>query len=359
MSILIFLAIIIVLVVAHEFGHFIVAKKLGIWVQEFAFVFPPRLWSKKKGETTYAINALPFGGYVKLYGEQPDAPVEESMKHRSFSHSPKWKQVLVLVAGVCMNLIVAIVLFSIASMTGMQASSKMSFGGQVQNAKLVVTEVITNSPAEKAGMKTGDTIISVTNDSSRISADSPKTVQNLVALNNDKPLTFTVTRAGVEKTIKVVPVAKNGDTPKIGIGLDMIGTLHLKPYQAVMAGTVATYYTTIETVQGLGQLIGKLFTGGGALDNVTGPVGLVKATKSAASFGLVYLLTFTAMISVNLAVINLVPIPALDGGKILIIAIEKLIRRPIAPKVQMILQLVGVGLLLLLMIVVTIKDFIK
>jgi regulator of sigma E protease len=366
MSIIIFIIILFVLVVSHEFGHFIVAKLNKIRVDEFSFGFPPKIVGKKIGETTYNLNALPFGGYVKIYGENPD---EESTigedSGRSFVNKPKYVQAMVLFAGIVMNFLVAWLLLSIGFMSGLPTSvGAEPKGTVVENQALTITSVLANSPASKAGIKTGDKIISLSTptDSTKILSPSLGTenVQSFIKAHKGENVDVSIIRGKVPMQITVVPeIGKQGDVAMIGISMDIIGILKLPVYSAVWEGLKLSGNIFAETVMGFYNLIHDSILGHANLSALTGPVGIVGVVGDAAKFGFVYLLSFTALISINLAVINLVPFPALDGGRLLFLLIEKIKGSRIKPKIANTVNAVGFALLMLLMVIITYHDIVK
>lgn len=359
MSVVIFIIVLAVLILSHEFGHFILAKKCGVRVDEFGLGFPPRVFGIKRGETTYSLNWLPFGGFVKIFGENPD---EESLTgsdaSRSLVNRPKYQQALVLVAGVVCNLILAWLFLSVGFMSGLPIASSEAPAGVTGKHQLLITTVKTDSPAEKSGLKLGDEILSLTDSLQKqpISLE-PEIVSSFIAAHPEQNLDLVIKRAGTEQKITVQPQASSGETRAIiGIGLEEVITAKLGLFSALIRGAVLTYNITIATVVGLFSLITQAFAGQPVLESITGPVGLAGLVGDAASLGWVYLLSFTAFISINLAVLNLLPFPALDGGRLLFLLIEKIKGSSIKPQVANTLNLVGFGLLLLLMAVVTYGD---
>jgi regulator of sigma E protease len=366
MSVIIFFIILLVLVLVHEWGHFFTAKKFGIRVDEFGFGFPPRAVKLfKKGETLYTLNWLPIGGFVKIFGENPD---EENTngpdKDRSFVNKPRWQQAIVLFAGVFMNFILAWVLFSIGFMSGMPSSmSNIPDGIDAENVNLIVIGVSENSPAESAGLMTKDKIVYMESGENFISAPdiTPLALQNFVAENGDNPIKVDYLR-GKENELgsaTIIPEISDTGAPMIGIAMDQIGTLKLPFFGALVEGMKLTLSVTKGTALGLYNLIADGIKGTGSMASVTGPVGIVGIVGDAASFGFVYLMSFAALISINLAIINLVPFPALDGGRLLFLLIEKIKGSRINPKVANTMNSVGFILLIILMLVVTYNDIIK
>ena len=407
MNILIFLIILVVLVISHEFGHFIVAKKSGIRVDEFSFGFPPKLFGKKIGETTYNFNAIPFGGYVKIYGENGeeetdeinkeentvkeeiiitdtiektitdegvsiketitetdiiDNKIEDKDKSRSFVNKPKYIQALVLVAGIVMNLLVAWLLFTVGYMSGLPTSvSGAPKGAVVTDQAMTITSVLADSPAKKAELKTGDKISKMASGKDVLENPSDTdSVINFVKSHGNKEINITYVRASEVKDVVVTPkISETSGVPIIGISMDMIGKLNLPIHKAVWEGLKLTWHVTEGTAVGFYTLIRDAIMGKGSMDALTGPIGIVGVVGDAREFGFIYLLSFTALISVNLAVINLIPFPALDGGRLLFLLIEKIKGSRIKPIVANWANTIGFGILMLLMAVITFHDIVK
>lgn len=399
MNILIFLIILLVLVLSHEFGHFIVAKKSGIRVDEFAFGFPPKLFGIKKGETEYNFNALPLGGYVKIFGENGETEenikketivtekitekiVEESnpetgekilletetveekietkYESRSFANKPWYIKASVLVAGVAMNFLVAWLLISIGYLSGLPTSvGEAPKGAKIKDQALTITSVGKESPAEKAGLKTGDKIISLKKGDEVVNNLQSEDVINFVRSSQNKNIEVGIIRGQTESKIFVTPEAKEGAVPMIGISMDTIGKISLPIHKAIWEGLKLSWDLSIAMVQGFYHLIVDSFRGKADLSSVAGPVGIVGIVGDAAEFGFIYLLSFTALISLNLAIINLIPFPALDGGRLLFLLIEKIKGSPIKPVVANWVNTIGFGLLMLLMVIITYHDIVK
>ncbi len=360
MSIILFIVVLLVLVVAHEFGHFIIAKAAGIRVDEFAFGFPPKIWGKKWGETTYSFNALPLGGYVKIYGEDPNEVANDSDRKRSFTAQPLRIQASVIVGGVLFNLLLAWILITATLMIGIPTMADEGDQYVLTNPRLMITGVHENSPSSIAGIKSGDVIISVSDGMKSIDGTTPDGVTKFIATHEAQPLTFTYKRKSEIHTTVITPV--QGIAPSraaVGIYMDMVGTLELPFHVALWEGLHKTYQYTVLTATGLWTFLSSAIVGKSDFSQVTGPVGIVNAVGEAASIGFVNLLFFTALISINLAVINVIPFPALDGGRLLFIVIEAIMRRPINVKVANTFNFVGFALLMLLMVAVTYNDIAK
>lgn len=388
MSVIIFIIILAVLILVHEFGHFIVAIKSGIKVSEFGIGFPPRIkklfrWK----ETDFTLNWIPFGGFVKIFGENPD---EESISGpdstRSFVNKPKWIQALVLVAGVSFNIIFAWLLISAGFMSGLPTPVDYDGAGTVENARVVITSVSKDSPAQKANLKTGDIIVSVSTMSASSQAGNttsgknilsapltPKNVSDFIknvgdtkeakAKSDEKAdakIDIVYTRGETELHTSVTPVAGIiADYKAIGISMDLIGTLRLPFYQAFWEGAKTTVSLLRAIVVGLYGFLHDIILGRGGFSQVTGPIGIVGMVGDVSHLGFIFVLSFTAFISLNLAVINLLPFPALDGGRLLFVLIEAIRRKPISARVANTCNGIGFALLILLMVAVTVHDVIK
>ncbi len=364
MSIIIFIIILGVLVISHEFGHFIVARLFNIRVDEFGFGYPPRaLKLFKKGDTTYTLNWLPFGGFVKIFGEDPsDENTNGPDRERSFVHKPWYAQALVLVAGVVANLVVAWILFAVGFMSGLPTSVSTEKNiSHVQNPHLVITGLTKDAPAEKANLKIGDSIDMLTAGSDSLSSPNPETLSTFVTSHAKEPINVTYTR-GKSAPAVVSVTAQEGivkDKAIVGISMDMVGTLQLPFFKALLESATLTLSLTKDTAVSLGKLLVDSVKGRADLSSISGPVGIVGIVGDAYSFGFVYLLSFTALISINLVIINLIPFPALDGGRLLFVIIEKIKGSRINPKVANTLNAVGFFLLIALMLVVTYHDILK
>jgi len=361
MSVLIFFVILLVLVLVHEFGHFFSAKKFGIRVDEFGFGFPPRLFARKFGETEYSINALPFGGFVKIFGENPDLESETGADSgRALINKPRWQQAIVLSAGVFANFLLGWLLFSIAFMSGLPMSTgSVSDPAALRDVHLVVVSVLPDSPAEKAGFESGEKIISVKSGNMLLSEVNPESVRNFVVNHAESEIEIGYLDPGLTaKTAKLTPAIKD-DVPMIGIAMDMVGVAQLPVFQAIWEGIKLNLTVTKEIAVGLYKLVVGALTGEGSLESVTGPVGLVSITATAAKFGFAYLLSFSALISLNLAVLNLLPFPALDGGRLFFLLLEKVKGSRINPKFANAANTIGFALLIILMLAVTYNDIVK
>ncbi|NNM83992.1 hypothetical protein HKL94_02135 [Candidatus Parcubacteria bacterium] len=360
MSVLIFIIAIVALIVVHEFGHFIAAKLSGMRVDEFGLGYPPRaLTIAKIGETEYTLNWLPFGGFVKIYGEDGDA--EGS---RSFSARPRILQALVLVAGVTMNLLFAYVLITGALVAGTPRALSGNELASARNQELMVTDVLPGTPAARAGLLPGDSIVGASDSVGKWQAVDPKSFSAFVDSSNGRAITITLKHDdGTQGTVTATPEA--GIVPSeparfaLGVGIATVGVVPLSLGAAVAEGASLTWGTLVLTAEGLWHFFYGIFTFSANLSQVSGPIGIASAVGSASAQGFGALLSIIAIISINLALINLIPVPALDGGRLLFVLIEGVIRRPIKPSIARTVNAVGFVFLVLLMIVVTAHDIFK
>jgi regulator of sigma E protease len=326
-----------ILVLIHELGHFIAAKLSGMKVEEFGIGFPPRLFKKRFGETDYSVNLLPFGGFVRLYGE-------DGLEKGGFNDEPAGKKALVILAGVFMNLLLGWFLLSLIFATGVPSH-------------LMVAEVAPDSPASAAGMESGDVIAGMK--AGNITLFDPISSDDFTAAVKGGALEITlhVERGSEKLDLTLVPRQNppEGQGP-LGVNITEIGFPAQPFFKALGSGFVGVWETSKMVVEGLGLFFGQLVTAPRTIENVAGPVGIVFIAAQATSLGFVYLLQLLALISVNLAVLNLLPFPALDGGRFLFLIIEKIIRRPISRRFQIWVNGAGFAALIFLMIFITIKD---
>jgi len=372
MTIVLFIVVLVALIVVHEFGHFIVAKLSGMRVDEFGIGYPPRAWGFKKGETEYTLNWLPFGGFVRIYGEDEQDRVEGTKDlARAFGSRPRLQQALVLLAGIVMNLAFAWVLLSATLFMGTLRALPAEKVATTPDAHLAITNVLPGSPAEKAGLKAGDIILgaraTVTTPSgaSDFTGGDPDAFTALItAPVTETSWTLSLERAnGKNEDVSVTPergiIKSDPGRPALGVSLASVAVLRTVWYKAPVEGAALTWEVTKETALGLIHFFGSIATFTADLTQVSGPIGIAGAVGNASSHGLSALLSLTAVISINLALINVLPIPALDGGRLLFVFIEAIIRRPIPASVSRTVNTVGFGLLILLMVVVSAHDIFK
>lgn len=361
MSIIIFVIIITALIFAHELGHFLLAKFFKMRVDEFAIGFPPKIFSWKYGGTVYSINLIPFGGFVKIYGENNDDDASEVVREEnSFASKPRYAQAIVLLAGIVFNILFAWMLFSSSLYIGAPTAA-----GPGEAGKLMISSVISTSPAELSGLKPGDIITEIDLPTGQAGAakpivsPTPDDIKNVVASSSGKSILFQIDRAGKIIPLNITPV-KNiaGESKDYAIGIEMVlvSIKKLSLVSSVIQGFQTTITSFKDTAVGIYSFLFQAFQAKANLGQVSGPVGIISIVGDASRFGFGYLLSFAAVISLNLAVINLIPFPALDGGRILVVIIEAIRRKAI--KARTINWVNGIGFLILIifMIAITYSD---
>lgn len=365
MSFLIFFIILSILILSHELGHFLAAKFTNTKVEEFGFGFPPKIFRFKKGETTYSLNLFPVGGFVKILGEDgtekkelEDAAFLDD-KNRSFSFKPTYVKILILSAGVLFNLLLAWILlsFSFASGSLEQISDNdVSYS----SPQVIITEILENSPAEKIGLKPGDIITRLALPA-RHGLDVSRTIdaQNFIKENRGKEIEITVKKEnGAVLSLKVD--LQNIEPEKGALGVAMARVAVFKPpfYLAVIYGLKDTLSLTAAIAVAMFYFFAGLFTGHG-IEQVAGPIGIFNIVSGASRLGISYLARLAAVLSINLAIINFFPFPALDGGRVFMVLIEKIKGTPIKQKYANALNTVGFIILIILMIFITYNDVFK
>lgn len=384
LTFIIFVLVLGLLVFVHELGHFLVAKKSGMKVYEFALGFPPRafgwykdpktgkrkfIWGKGKSslketvvdeepsedypDTLYSLNWLPLGGFVKIKGENGENPNDKD----SFGNKSALARALTLFAGVSMNFLLAAVLLTIGFMVGLPSDTSILEDKHVivvGEPQVVVQQVEQDSPAEKLGIVYGDVILSV-NDK-KITGSSQ--VSEYIVEHSSEELSVVVIRGDEELTLLMNAELLGGmeDKPRIGVLLVDAAIIKYPWYIALYKGIVAAGIGVINILLAFYYLIKNLIIGQGLAFEVAGPVGIAVLVGQSARLGISYLLNTTAMLSLTLAVINILPIPALDGGRIFFIGIEKIIRRPVPMKYEQLAHTIGFVLLMGLIVVVTWRD---
>ncbi|KKS27293.1 MAG: Membrane-associated zinc metalloprotease [Candidatus Yanofskybacteria bacterium GW2011_GWC2_41_9] len=354
---IIFLVVISVLIFVHEFGHFVFAKRAGMRVEEFGFGFPPRLFGVKKGETVYSINLIPFGGFVKILGEEGGHAGEPG----SFSAKSIWTRLSVVVAGVMMNFLLAVFLLMLGNFLGLRIGLvDDNLSANAKNKQIQIIRIAENSPAQIADLRLLDEIVGFKKENSVIYVSATKEVQDFVRENAGVKSVILIKRAGQPLEKEILP-RKNPPEGQgaLGISLALTGVVSYPWYESVWRGVYDAVILTINTILGYWMLIKTLLIKGKLMADVSGPIGIATMTGQAARIGLNYLIQFVAMISVNLAVLNIIPFPALDGGRAVTLIIEKIKGSPINRKVENMVNTAGFALLIVLMIYVTVKDLIR
>jgi regulator of sigma E protease len=337
-----------ILVFVHELGHFSLAKRLGVGVLTFSLGFGPRLIGRKMGETQYQISAVPLGGFVKLIGENPEEEVKEEDRHRSFSAQPIWKRTLIISAGPFFNFFLAVVLFSAINLFGIPFFPSK------------IGDVSPGLPAEKAGLKKGDVVLSVDGENVSKWDDLSKVIRN----SKGKNLTIKVKRNSETLEMNVTPQSsqvKNlfgeevsifmiGITPSDEVVVEKVG-----PFEAVGSGLFQTWQGIKLTVIGIVKLIQRVIPA----KTIGGPILIAQLAGEQAKRGLLSFALFMAILSINLGVINLFPIPILDGGHFLFLGLEAILRRPISIKKMEMAQQIGLIFIILLMLFAFYNDLIR
>lgn len=366
MTVILFIIVLAILVFAHELGHFLAAKSIGVRVDEFGIGFPPRAysWKPKNSETTYSINWIPFGGFVKIFKEDEDTKgLSREELARTLNVKPWYQKIWVLCAGVFFNILLAWGLITIGLSIGLPLSVDESTRGVVGEPVVTVVYTEADSPASVAGMISGDAIVGMRDASGNQLEDvSVTAVQEFIASHDAEELTVTILRDDTEETLMVTPATRevDGETRAvIGVVLDTVGIVRLPVWLAAYEGVKTTASALGAVAVGLWEFLSQAVTGKADFSQVAGPVGIAGLTGDAVRLGFVTLLSFMAMLSLNLAVINLIPFPALDGGRVLFVLIETIKRSPISPVVANTLNFIGFVLLITLMVVVTVHDVLK
>lgn len=347
-TIISFIIVLGILVFVHELGHFLLAKKLGVGVLTFSLGFGPKILWKKIGETQYQIAAVPLGGFVKLIGENPDEEIKEELRARSFSNQPIWKRSLIIAAGPFFNFFLAIVLFSAINLFGIPYSPPK------------VGEVNPGLPAEAAGLKKGDLILSIDGQDIKKWDD----LSRIIRSSQGKELALRVKRNDETLEIKVTPKSSSvknlfgEEVPTFVIGITHSGEVLIEkvnPLVALGNGFIQTYQGIRLTVVGIIKLIQRVIPA----KTIGGPILIAQMAGEQARRGFLSLVLFVAILSINLGVINLLPIPILDGGHFIFLGLEAILRRPISIRKMEIAQQIGLALIILLMLFAFYNDLIR
>lgn len=326
-----------VMIFPHELGHFIAARRMGVKVNEFAFGMGPAIWKKQGAETLYSIRLFPVGGFCAMEGEDGDSG--DSADPRAFGNKKPWQKIVVLAAGSFMNIICAIVIMSLIV-------------GIMGFTTTVIDEVAEDLPARAAGIQEGDKLIQIDDTKIEQWADVSKAIQ--ASEGNAMDVTFE--RNNEVKTVSVVPQLKDGvdaqGNPVQGYALGVTCKISHNPFMAVVDGAQATW----NMVKMMFSALGQLFSGQAGVDELSGPVGMINMVNQTSQYGFWYYGFLTALICVNLAIINMLPLPALDGGRIIFVIYTMITGKTVSEKVEGTIHMVGMALLLALMVFVTMND---
>lgn len=349
---LVFFIILSILVFVHELGHYAVARLIGVHVEEFGFGLPPRLWGKKIGRTMYSLNWLPIGGFVKLAGEDEVATdVKQSKLKEYFFARSKKERAAILLAGVTMNFVLAVGITTYLLTQGIFERS-----GRVH-----IENVVAGAPAAEAGLMKGDFVVSISS-----SGKSPKLLtspKDLIDFTNEEKgnvVMITVLRDGKQQVVSLIPRMNppEGEGP-MGVS---ISDLEEKKYSWVQApgrALVMNVQRAQDMFVGLGTMVGKLLRLESPGADVAGPIGIAQVTGQAVRFGMKAVLEFMSILSLNLAVLNILPIPALDGGRLLFVFLEKILGKKVRPAFEQSTHQIGMLILLLLIGLISINDILR
>jgi regulator of sigma E protease len=366
-TLIIFLLILSVLVLIHEAGHYLASRAFGVKADEFGYGLPPRIigfvkvgkkWKrvglrdqKQYEHTIWSLNWLPIGGFVRIKGEQGEGEHDKD----SFHSHPIWQRIVILSAGVGMNWILAVVLISVGLMIGTPGVvDDLPAGADIRQHEISVMEILPGSPADKAGIKPNDAIVKIGD----VPAEKLEQTRSEIASHGTNPTTVTILRDDRVLTVEVTPVyleaaKRNG----IGVGLIETGVVRYPPLLAIKNGVVLTGLYTKDVALSLIDLFRDIVSGGGeTVSQVSGPVGIAVFTGRVAKQGIMPLLQFAAILSINLAVVNFLPIPALDGGRAVFLVVEGLRRKAMNRKTEALVHNISFLFLLLIIVLVTVRD---
>ena len=356
LTIFTFILVISILIISHESFHFIVAKKTNLVVEEFCIGYPPRIFKKKKGDTTYSIGLFPGGGFVKIQGI--DDP-EKKEAYSFYSKSLKARFFIVL-AGVVANFLLAVILFSIGFSIGLPEAIKDEIPVGARDVGISIVEVAKNSPAEISGIKMGDKVLKIREPESGEEKEIKKVwdVKDFTERYPGQELVITLQRRNQTLEKKVI-ARENPPQDEGPIGIVMVKTARISYpwYKAILKGVENTFWLTKTTLEYIfkalkGAVVGKPLKG----VELTGPIGIGLLVSQMVNLGWIYVLQFTAILSLNLAIINILPFPALDGGRLIFLFVESIRKHPINPKIENLVNNIGFAILLILMLIVSLQD---
>ena len=348
-SVFAFIVVLGVLIFFHELGHFLVARLFGVGVEKFSLGFGPRLFGRTIGKTDYRVSLIPLGGYVKMVGEEPDTEIEPYLIPQSFTHKNVYQRFLIVAAGPIANLLLAVAIFFLV----FQISGTYVL-------RPIVGEVDVPSPAAQSGLQKDDRIIAIDG----LTIDSWEEMAEQIADSQGEPMTFVIERAGQRMTFELVPELRSTqnlfgeDIERYVVGIRSAGDV--VPLELTLAESAQMSVTRAWDIIELTVLsVVKLIQGKLPAATLGGPIKIAKIAGAQAEEGILNLLIFTAVISINLGILNFLPIPVLDGGHLMFFTIEMISRRPVSIKVREIAQQCGIFLLILLMIFVIYNDIVN
>ncbi len=346
---------IVILAALHEFGHFLIAKKCGVEVEEFGIGYPPRIFAKKIGGTVYSFNWLPLGAFVKMEGEETDID-----SPTSFSNQSVRDRIWITLGGVISFWLIAIVIYSFLFLNGGRVVVQDSNLQNLKDFEVAIFNVADDSPAEKMGLWPGDTIQKISFQEKEVVPTTIEEVQNFVDSHLGNEINLVIER-GEEKIEKSVLARDSFPDDEGPLGVTLVRTAFQKPvwYLAIWRGITITWNNTVMIVKSYGLMLSKLINGDFQSDSLVSSVGIFQMIAESQEFGLSYFLSFMAFLSINLAVFNSLPIPLVDGGRVLFLLIEVIRNEPISEKIQEKVNLVSFVFLGGLVIWVTIRDIIN
>ena len=346
-AILIFFVVILVIVIVHEFGHFIFARLNGIKVEEFGFGFPPKLFGWQGKETLYSFNLIPLGGFVKIKGEDKEIPEPDSFSAKSI-----FSRAAILAAGGIFNILFGFILLSFLAWRGLPAISLEDKAG-VKN-QVVIMNVLENSPAEKLGLKPGDILRTGESLNLKTEFSSFSQVKDFIEKTKGEEIKFVYLRKN--KEFQLTAMIEPEKDKHLGVAMANLSILKEKWYKSPIQGAKITWETIKGTALGIYTLVKNLIIREPVLDMIAGPVGIVSIVNYSLGFGVSFILHLAALISISIAVINLLPFPALDGGRIAFLLFEIVLRKPVNQRIAGFVHAVGFSFLIILMLVITYFD---
>lgn len=377
LTVIVFILILGVLIFVHEFGHFIAARKMGVKVHEFGFGYPPRIfgiykdknkkWKKVVGgkeiedipKTLYSLNWLPLGGFCKIKGEDREGEGDKN----SFASKKIWQRALILSAGVVMNLLLCVTLFSIVFVFGFPQAIEGEIPKGAKDAGVQIIDVSKDSPAQAAGLKLGDKIVEIENAESKTKKEikEVKDIQDFTKDNLEKEIIITVRRGNKTLAKEIIPRENPPEGEgAMGVALAKTARISYPLHKAAIKGVQNTFWMIGATFDIFSQIIKGAVTGEDApKTEIAGPIGIGGLVSQMIDLGWIYVLQFTAVLSLNLAILNILPFPALDGGRLIFLFIEKIKKTPVKMEIENLVNQIGFALLLLLMVIVTFNDIQK
>ncbi len=351
LTIIVFFFILELLVFVHEWGHFITARRSGIGVEEFGFGLPPRIWGIVRGGVMYSLNLLPFGGFVRLKGEE-----QESRDTDSFSQQPWANRLAVLSAGVMMNFLLAVVCYAFLFGIGFPVSADRVASSQntdIVSRYLVVTGVVSGSPAEKEHIEVGDKITAVNG----VPIESLQKTQEDIDASDE--VTLSLERKQEKKAVVLAPVSMvelEANRRIVGVGLDEIVVVRTNPFVALALGFREAVSVSGRILSALGDIVRDLVVSRSLSPDIGGPVAIAVFTGRVIDLGWSHVIQFIAVISLNFCIINFLPLPALDGGRVLFLLIERIRGKAVSQRFEGIAHQIGFLVLIALALLITTRD---